>query len=137
MPMFQNSQNIDASGGIFNDVGRDQHNIGTQIIYNANNPSAIQVTLSFRYCTLNVLCYLTSDILALSLNPVPDAVFDSINAVSGCLAGTRQEVIGQIVGWIDGNGDQPMCWLHGAAGCGKSVSHFCHLGSTASVSWLN
>jgi hypothetical protein len=67
-----------------------------------------------------LLSKLTSDPLAL-LNPVPDAVYDSINAVSGCLAGTRQEVIGQIVQWIDGNSDQPMCWLHGAAGSGKSA----------------
>src|SRR5712671_4399066 len=64
--------------------------------------------------------YLTSDTLAL-LDPVPDAVYNSINGVSGCMAGTRQEVIGQIVQWIDGNSDKPMCWLHGAAGSGKSA----------------
>ena len=27
MPAFENAQNVDASGGTFNDVGRDQHNL--------------------------------------------------------------------------------------------------------------
>jgi hypothetical protein len=67
-----------------------------------------------------VSCPLTSDTLAL-LDPVPDAVFDSINAVSECMAGTRQEVIRRIIEWIDGRSDQPICWLYGAAGSGKSA----------------
>src|SRR6267378_4262714 len=67
-----------------------------------------------------VSCPLTSGPLAL-LNPVPDAVYDSINAVSGCMTGTCQEVIGHITQWIDGPSDQPICWLYGAAGSGKSA----------------
>ena len=55
------------------------------------------------------------------LNPVPDAAYDSIEGVGGCLEGTRQEVIGKIIGWIDGHNDQPICWLNGAAGFGKSA----------------
>jgi hypothetical protein len=55
------------------------------------------------------------------LNPVPDAMYDSIRGVSGCLEGTRQEIIGKILEWIDGGGDQPICWLNGAAGSGKSA----------------
>jgi hypothetical protein len=92
--MFQNSRNADARGAIFNDVGRDQVNINQVITH--------------------------TDTLAL-LDPVPDAMYNSIYAVSGCLAGTRQEVIGHILQWIDGNTDKPMCWLHGAAGSGKSA----------------
>src|SRR6202451_499043 len=64
------------------------------------------------------------------LNPVPDAMYDSIRGVSGCLEGTRQEIIGKIFEWIDGGSDQPVCWLNGAAGSGKSaiartVAHLC------------
>jgi NACHT domain len=63
---------------------------------------------------------LTSGPLAF-LDPVPDAVYDSINAVSGCMAGTRREVIGRIIEWIDGRSDQSIAWLYGAAGSGKSA----------------
>src|SRR5882757_2457069 len=41
--------------------------------------------------------------------------------VSGCLEGTRGEIIRLIVDWIDGPSDQPICWLNGAAGSGKSA----------------
>jgi hypothetical protein len=37
------------------------------------------------------------------------------------MEGTRQEVIGKIVQWINRDSNQPMCWLHGAAGSGKSA----------------
>ena len=67
-----------------------------------------------------VSCCLTSEPLAL-LNPIPDAVYDSLNAVSGCMTGTRQEVIACIVEWMDGCSDQLICWLYGAAGSGKSA----------------
>ena len=74
--------------------------------------------------------YLTVDPLAL-LYPVPDATYDSMGNVSGmgnvsdmgnvsgCLEGTREEIIGRIVQWIEGN--KPICWLNGAAGAGKST----------------
>ena len=52
---------------------------------------------------------------------MPDAAYDSIEGVGGCLAGTRQEVIGEILEWIEGHNDQPICWLNGAAGSGKSA----------------
>src|SRR6202050_3622709 len=55
------------------------------------------------------------------LNPVPDAAYDSIQGVSGCMEGTRQEIIGKIFEWIDGGSDKPVCWLNGAAGAGKSA----------------
>jgi NACHT domain len=37
------------------------------------------------------------------------------------MEGTRQDVIGKIMLWIDGDSDQPVCWLNGAAGAGKSA----------------
>ena len=46
------------------------------------------------------------------------------------MEGTRQEVMRIIFEWIDGGSDQPVCWLNGAAGSGKSaiartVAHRC------------
>ena len=83
-------------------------------------------TPSVRYKTILVilhthfLSYLTPDLKEL-LNPVPDAAYDSLEGVGGCLEGTRREVIGRIMEWIDGHNDQPICWLNGAAGFGKSA----------------
>jgi len=67
--------------------------------------SPIIITIQVRYNVIITLLYLLScltlDPLTL-LDPVPDAVYDSINAVSGCMTGTRREVIGRIIEWIDG-----------------------------------
>ena len=52
---------------------------------------------------------------------MPDASYDSLKGVGGCLQGTRQDVIEWIIEWIDGHNDQPICWLYGAAGFGKSA----------------
>lgn len=98
--MFEKAQNTDARGATFNNVNRDQVIIGPAITNNYDTNNA--------------------DPLAL-LDPVPDAVYDSINAVSGCTTGTRREVIGRIIEWVDGRSDQPICWLYGAAGSGKSA----------------
>jgi hypothetical protein len=76
--------------------------------------------LLLRCRKLNFLSYLTLDLLAL-LHPVPDATYDSMGSVSGCLAGTRKEIIGTIMEWVDGRSNQLMCWLNGAAGSGKSA----------------
>jgi hypothetical protein len=71
-------------------------------------------------CAFAVYTHLPVELLQL-LNPVPDAKYNSIRGVSECLEGTRQEIIGKIIEWIDGGGDQPVCWLNGAAGSGKSA----------------
>jgi len=96
---FSHAWDADARGSISNVVSRNQSsvNINSPMLYNSND----------------------SDSLALLLSPVPDSTYHSIR--SGCMEGTRQEIIGQIDGWINGGSDQHMCWLHGAAGDGKSV----------------
>ena len=48
-------------------------------------------------------------------------MYDSIVTVTKCMEGTRKEIIAQIIAWIDGGNDQPICWLYGAAGSGKSA----------------
>ncbi|KIM82206.1 hypothetical protein PILCRDRAFT_820586, partial [Piloderma croceum F 1598] len=89
---------MDARGAAFHNVGRDQIN-ADQVNFNIINQTA----------------------LLQLLNPVPDAVYDSIRGVSECMEGTCQEVIGKVIQWIDGDSDQPVCWLNGAAGAGKSA----------------
>src|ERR1700734_215626 len=76
--------------------------------------------LFLAFYVLNFWQYSTLDVLAL-LDPVPDATYNSMGGGSGCMEGTRQEVIGKIVGWIDGGSDWPIGWLNGAAGSGKSA----------------
>ena len=71
-------------------------------------------------CTFTVYTHPLLDPLQL-LNPVPDAAYDSVQGVSECMEGTRQEIIGKILEWTDGNNNQPVCWLNGAAGAGKSA----------------
>jgi hypothetical protein len=72
------------------------------------------------------------------LQRVPDAAYDG---APGCLGGTREEVIGKIIGWIDGHGDQPICWVNGSAGSGKSaiartVASMCEEGGLLGASFF-
>ncbi|KIM73486.1 hypothetical protein PILCRDRAFT_829061, partial [Piloderma croceum F 1598] len=98
MSMFRDINSMDARRAAFHNVGRDQIN-ADQVTFNTiNQTEPLQL-----------------------LNPVPDAAYDSIQGVSECMEGTRQEVIGKVVLWIDGDSDQPVCWLIGAAGAGKSA----------------
>ena len=93
--MFQNSQNADARGATFHDVGRDHWQIHSDQV----NISQVITHTEYGYTSSShaviyssVPRYLTSDSDTLALlDPVPDdTVYNSINAVSGCLAGTRQ-----------------------------------------------
>ena len=112
--MFRDNNSLDARGAAFHNVGRDQ--INADQVYISNQPGAPQ---SY-FCVLTVYNYLHLDPLQL-LNPVPDAAYDSIQGVSGCMEGTRQEIIHKILQWMDGGSDKPVCWLYGAAGAGKSA----------------
>jgi hypothetical protein len=40
---------------------------------------------------------------------------------STCLENTRKDVINRISAWVEGNQNQPVCWLEGPAGSGKST----------------
>ena len=117
MSTFQNTEYMDARGSAFNVAGRDQINVvmGPNSLGAMQNHSCTNI-----YSFYVFLYYMTPDLKEL-LNPVPDAAYDSIGGVGGCLEGTRREVIGKIIEWIDGHNDQPICWLNGAAGFGKSA----------------
>lgn len=53
---------------------------------------------------------------------VPGAAFDDAeNGADACLAGTRIELLGDIREWLRDPEREPLCWLHGKAGTGKST----------------
>jgi NACHT domain len=116
MSMFRDINSMDARRAAFFHVGRDQINTDQVNFISHTTTGAIQ-----RYsCAFTVYTHLLLEPLLL-LNPVPDAAYDSIQGVSECMEGTRQEVVGKLMLWIDGDSDQPVCWLNGAAGAGKSA----------------
>jgi hypothetical protein len=64
----------------------------------------------------------SSDLYKL-LNPVPDASYDRAGPVAKCYPGTRETVLSEIMRCIE-KGEEPICWLNGPAGSGKSaISH--------------
>jgi energy-coupling factor transporter ATP-binding protein EcfA2 len=76
-----------------------------------------------RYCHLPLARRLigSSDLYKL-LNPVRDASHDRAGPVAKCYPGTRERVISEITRCIEKG--EPICWLNGPAGSGKSaISH--------------
>src|ERR1700729_1880185 len=63
---------------------------------------------------------MSSDIIEI-LKPVTDAAYNRSGPVARCHKGTREKVIAEIMRLIDEHGDQPICWLNGPAGYGKSA----------------
>jgi hypothetical protein len=116
MSTFPDINFVDARGATLRSAGGDQINADQVNLHIHNQTGAIQCYL----CAFTIHTHLPLEPLQL-LDPVPDALYDSIQGVSGCLEGTRQEIIGEILEWIDGGGDQSICWLNGAAGSGKSA----------------
>ena len=116
MSMFRDINSMDARRAAFHNVGRDQINADQVNFISHTTTGAIQRHSS----AFTVYTHPHLEPLQL-LNPVPDAAYDSIQGVSECMEGTRREVIGKVVRWIDGDSDQPVCWLNGAAGAGKSA----------------
>jgi len=52
---------------------------------------------------------------------VPDAAHNRGGSRNRCLEGTRENVIAEIMKWIDDAGDRRICWFSGPAGFGKSA----------------
>jgi hypothetical protein len=110
---------MDARGAAFHNVGRDQINVD-QVNFNISHTINQTGAIQYYSCAFTVYTHLHLELLQL-LNPVPDAAYDGIRGASECMEGTRQEIISKVVRWIDGDSDQPVCWLNGAAGAGKSA----------------
>ena len=62
----------------------------------------------------------------MDLNSMPYAGGASLNKEKICLEGTREELLEEIIGWINSaeKDTRPIFWLHGPAGTGKSsIAH--------------
>ncbi|TDL20392.1 hypothetical protein BD410DRAFT_899521 [Rickenella mellea] len=59
--------------------------------------------------------------LQLRENAVDEARYDHRAPWDGCLIGTREGVVSNILQWTQDCSDRPICWLSGAAGSGKSA----------------
>ncbi|KAG9312475.1 hypothetical protein JVU11DRAFT_6861 [Chiua virens] len=132
--MFNNASNIDASHSTFSEVHRDQYvysttraqgNLSINTIVHGNqvfqssfgeNPwlfIAGRTDLKPREGLEN-----------LYRAHVPSAAFDSVDRhpAPSCLPGTRLELLAHLTDWVDNPScDQPVCWLSGPAGSGKSA----------------
>jgi AAA ATPase domain len=63
----------------------------------------------------------STSILNEILAPVVEATYRRSGRVATCQDGTREELLSQINRWIEKCSDQPICWLNGPAGSGKSA----------------
>jgi hypothetical protein len=54
------------------------------------------------------------------LNPVKSAWYDSADSPKGCLPGTRENLLKEIMAWFASDGP-PVYWLRGLAGTGKTT----------------
>ncbi|KAH7915633.1 hypothetical protein BJ138DRAFT_997421 [Hygrophoropsis aurantiaca] len=95
--MFNNASNVDASYSTFSEVHRDQHNSVNTIVHGS--------------------------LEALYKATAPSAAFDSAerHPAPACLPGTRADILRCICDWVETSDSQPICWLSGMAGSGKSA----------------
>jgi hypothetical protein len=70
------------------------------------------------------------------LNPVRNAGYQAEHH-ERCLTGTRQSILGDIMRWAQNTRDQPVFWLNGLAGTGKSTiaQTFSEIGQQSRHSW--
>jgi len=111
------SSNVDARGGIFNQVRRDQ--INNQYVY-ADKPGAKAIWLRIRRSTHELATTSTAGLYQL-LDPVREAEYTRSGTVARCLPQTREDVNIRIKQLIGARGDARICWVKGAAGAGKSA----------------
>ena len=99
-------------------IQADTSNLGRdQIPYRGVYSGAIH---SLSCCNSPFITYWPAITLDLATLCVPDAAYNRRGPRNNCLPGTREAVIAKIVEWID-HGNNPICWLSGPAGFGKSA----------------
>ncbi|KAH7910769.1 hypothetical protein BJ138DRAFT_69979 [Hygrophoropsis aurantiaca] len=115
--MFNNASNIDASRSNFTENHSDQFNYlyGGVIHGNQSNYTNIYGN--------QILQNPSETFEPLRKASISTAAFDSAARYPPpiCLAGTRMEILNRISSWIEAEGTQPICWLNGPAGSGKSA----------------
>ncbi|KAH7905065.1 hypothetical protein BJ138DRAFT_821777, partial [Hygrophoropsis aurantiaca] len=114
--MFNNANDIDASHSTFTEIHRDQYNSVGGVVYGNQ-----------RYHTIvhgnQIFQHSSETFEPLRKASISSAAFDSAERYPAptCLPGTRVEILSSISSWIENEGSQPICWLNGLAGSGKSA----------------
>ncbi|KAH7925764.1 WD40 repeat-like protein [Leucogyrophana mollusca] len=114
--MFNNATNVDASNSTFSEVHRDQYNTTKTVVHgNQSHHTIIHGNQVFQNSN--------EGLEALRKASITSAAFDSAERYPAptCLPGTRVELLNRISSWIEKEGGQPICWLNGLAGSGKSA----------------
>ncbi|KAH0830333.1 hypothetical protein J3R83DRAFT_1725 [Lanmaoa asiatica] len=124
--MFNNSSHIDASHSAFSEVHRDQY-------YNARSTVQGNQTINTVIHGNQILGQdshsnistppLPDLIEALQKASAPSAAYDSAQRYPApkCTEGTRIELLARITSWVDQPDQEPICWLNGRPGSGKSA----------------
>jgi hypothetical protein len=116
---FQNLSGVDARGAIFSEVHEVQN---LQITHRAlgDKPGTKHFLHVYNSHHLKLIACHRPDLHSL-LSPVANAAYNRSGRVARCQDGTREELIATIKTWVDKGSDQPICWLNGPAGAGKSA----------------
>ncbi|EGO03035.1 hypothetical protein SERLA73DRAFT_158691 [Serpula lacrymans var. lacrymans S7.3] len=97
--MFNHSANTHVQHSIFNEISGSQNHVVNNIMNVAAMPSLYEL-----------------------LQPVNASYRDRAGKRARCLQGTRKDVLTTIQKWVDQlETSQPICWLNGPAGFGKST----------------
>jgi hypothetical protein len=73
------------------------------------------------FMALSSMCWKPTSDLNDILAPVIDSTYNRRGRVARCHQDTRNELIAVIKRWVGKGDDQPICWLNGPAGAGKSA----------------
>ncbi|KAH7921005.1 WD40 repeat-like protein [Leucogyrophana mollusca] len=115
--MFNNATNVDASHSTFSEVHRDQYNTVKTVTVQGNQSVHTIVHGNQIFNGQN------TGLEALQRASAMSAAFDSEARYPAptCFPGTRVQLLNQIYEWADREDAQPICWLNGLAGTGKSA----------------
>ncbi|KAH7904088.1 hypothetical protein BJ138DRAFT_1186624 [Hygrophoropsis aurantiaca] len=118
--MFNNASDIDASHSNFTEIHHDQYNSVNGVIHgNQSYHTIVHGNQIYQNSSETFEPLRKASILSVA--------FDSAERYPApiCLPGTRVEILNRISGWIEDEGSQPICWLSGLAGSGKSAIAQC------------
>src|ERR1700749_5056858 len=105
MSLFSNAQNTNAQGSTFNQIGRDQFNIGQVVNTGTTSKGWFYMLYLLTVCHCKLGASLEE---LLHKYVVPDAAYNCRGIRVGCLSGTRQPVIEKVKDWIAGNDTRQM-----------------------------
>ncbi|KAF9220801.1 hypothetical protein BS17DRAFT_847921 [Gyrodon lividus] len=114
--MFNNSTNIDASHSTFSEVHRDQY-------YNSCVSVQGNQTLNTIVHGNQIFQGSQTGLEALQKASATSAAYDSAERYPAprCLQGTRVQLLNRLTAWMEDLNQNPICWMNGRPGSGKSA----------------